>query len=68
MISTLKIVSIFFSLLNWVLDSACAFSFTFHWPINILINCPLQSSAHFLFVLALSAHLDYSTNNLNNTI
>jgi hypothetical protein len=79
MIPTLKIVTLFFSLLNWVLDSACAFSFTCHWPINILINYTLQCLAHFPFVWncaspfhfgywALSAHLDYSSINLNNAI
>ncbi len=41
-LSTLDIASSSFTLLIWVLDSACTFSFT----INRLINYPLQCSAH----------------------
>jgi hypothetical protein len=51
MISALKILSKSFNLLNWVLDSACTFSFTFYWPIKILINYPLQTFSPLPFVL-----------------
>jgi hypothetical protein len=74
---TLRIFFNSFRPLNWVLDSACAFSFALTGQsISSPIFSPLvhlrsfwnRASPFHLGNRALSAHLDYSTNNLNNTI
>ena len=55
--------------------SAFAFSFTFHWLIDILINIQPTFRSFWIRVSpfrfgnwALGAHLDHSTNNSNTTI